>query len=99
MTDETEGLRGVNGVSTDRRKTSKAVADADHGVPDRALFRGITAAVISKGRERAFALRLPWTAPGVVDGSGSGHERKLLLTQNANYVYNHEIRNDTQATR
>ena len=30
----------MSAVSTDRRKTKNAVADADHGIADQAVFRG-----------------------------------------------------------
>ena len=50
--DRTEGLEGESAVSDE---TTKAVADADHGIADQAVFRGITAAVTSKGPEQALA--------------------------------------------
>ena len=37
-------------------ETRKAVADADHGIADRAVFRGITAAATAKEPERALGL-------------------------------------------
>jgi hypothetical protein len=36
-------------------ETTKAVTYADHGIADQAVFRGITAAVTSKGPEQALA--------------------------------------------